>query len=63
MLNIQLVSEWVHSLWFDYLSAILDPLDLDIAMKKAMLNYGSNACENDSMSMFEGYPNNELLGH
>ena len=30
-------------------------------MKKAMLNYGLNFCDNDSMSMFEGCPNNELL--
>ena len=30
-------------------------------MEKAMLNCGLNVCDNDSMSMFEGYPNNELL--
>ena len=30
-------------------------------MEKAMLNYGLNVCDNDSMSMFEGCPNNELL--
>ena len=29
-------------------------------MEKAMLNCGLNVCDNDSMSMFEGYPNNEL---
>ena len=27
-LNFQLVSEWVHLLWFKYLSVILDPLYL-----------------------------------
>ena len=30
-------------------------------MEKAMLNYGLNVCDNDSMSMSEGCPNNELL--
>ena len=30
-------------------------------MEKAMLNCGLNVCENDTMSMFEGCPNNELL--
>ena len=60
-LNIQLVSEWVHLLRFKYLSAILDPLAMDEAMEKAMLNYGLNVCNNDSMSMFKGCPNNELL--
>ena len=44
-------------LWFNYLSVILDPL----AMEKAMLNCGLNVCDNDSMSMFEDCPNNELL--
>ena len=48
-------------MWFNYLSAILDPLAMDEAMEKAMLNYGLNVCDNDSMSMFEGCPNNELL--
>ena len=43
------------------MSAILDPLAMDEAMEKAMLNYGLNVCDNDSMSMFEGCPNNELL--
>ena len=40
---------------------ILDPLAVDEAMEKAMLNYGLNVCDNDSMSMFEDCPNNELL--
>ena len=48
-------------LWFNYLSAILDPLAMDEAMENAMLNCGLNVCDNDSMSMFEGYPNNEFL--
>ena len=30
-------------------------------MEKPMLNCGLNVCDNDSMSMFEGCPNNELL--
>ena len=30
-------------------------------MEKAMLNCGLNACDNDFMSLFEGFPNNELL--
>ena len=30
-------------------------------MEKAILNCGLNVCNNNSMSMFEGYPNNELL--
>ena len=30
-------------------------------MEKAMLNCGLNICDNDSLSMFEGCPNNELL--
>ena len=30
-------------------------------MEKAMLNCGLNVCDNDSMSLFEGCPNNELL--
>ena len=34
---------------------------MDEAMEKAMLNCGLNVCDNDSMSMFEGCPNNELL--
>ena len=42
----------MHLLWFNYLSAILDPLAMDEAMEKAMLNYGLNVCDNDSMSMF-----------
>ena len=56
-----MVSEQVHLLWFNYLSAIFDPLFMDKAMEKAMLNCGLNVCDNDSMSMFEGCPNNELL--
>ena len=48
-------------LWFNYLSAILDPLAMDEAMKKAMLNCGLNVCDNDFMSMFEGCPNKEHL--
>ena len=39
----------------------LDPLAMDEAMEKDMLNCSLNVCDNDSMSMFEGYPNNELL--
>ena len=34
---------------------------MDEATEKAMLNCGLNVCDNDSLSMFEGYPNNELL--
>ena len=60
-MNIQLVLEWVHLLWFKYLSVILDLLAMDEAMEKAMLNCGLNVCDNDSISMFEGCPNNELL--
>ena len=30
-------------------------------MEKAMLNCGLNVCENDSISMFEGCTNNEIL--
>ena len=30
-------------------------------MEMAMLNCSLSVCENDSMSMFEGCPNNELL--
>ena len=51
----------MHLLWFNYLSAILYPLALDEAMEEAMLNCGLNVCDNDSMDMFEGCPNNELL--
>ena len=40
---------------------ILDPFAMDEAMEKAMLNCGLNICYNDSMSMFEDCPNNELL--
>ena len=47
----------MHLLGFVYLSAILD----SIAIEKAMLNCGLNVCDNDSMSVFEGCPNKELL--
>ena len=49
----------MHLLWFNYPSAILDPLTMDEVMEKAMLNCGLNVCDNDSMSLFEGYPNKE----
>ena len=52
-MNFQLVSERVHLLWFNYLSVILDPLAIDEAMEKAMLNCDLNVCDNDSISMFE----------
>ena len=48
-------------LWFNYPSAILDPLAMDVAMEKAMLNCGLNVCDNDSISLFQGCPDNELL--
>ena len=48
-------------MWFGYLSAILDPFVLVAALKKVMLNCGLSVCDNDSMSMIEGCPNNELL--
>ena len=44
-----------------YLSTILDPFAMDAAMEKAMMNYGLNVCDNDSVSVFEGCPINELL--
>ena len=56
-----MVSGQVHLLWFNYLGVILDLLAMDEAIEKAMLNCGLNVCDNDSMSMFEGCPNNELL--
>ena len=31
------------------------------AMKKVVLNCGLNVCDNDSMSLLEGCPNNDLL--
>ena len=34
---------------------------MDEATENAMLNCGLNVYDDDSMSMFEGYPNNELL--
>ena len=48
-------------LWFNYPSAILDPLAMDVAMEIAMLNCGLNVCDNDSISLFQGCPDNELL--
>ena len=60
-MNFQLVSERVHLLWFGYLSVILDPFVLVAAIEKVMLNCGLSVCDNDSMSMIEGCPNNELL--
>ena len=60
-MNFHLVSEQVHLLWFNYLSAILDPFALDAAMEKAMLNCDLSVCDNDSMSVIERCPNNELL--
>ena len=51
----------MHLLWFDYLNVILDPFVLVVAIEKVMLNCGLSVCENDSMSMIEGCPNNELL--
>ena len=56
-----MVSEQVHLLWFNYLSATLDPLAMDEAMEKAMLNCGLNVSDNDCMSMFEGCPKSDLL--
>ena len=60
-MNSQLVLEQVHLLWFDYLNAILDPFVLVAAMIKVLLNCGLIVCDNDSMSIIEGCPNNELL--
>ena len=60
-MNFQLVLERVHLMWFGYLSAILDPFVLVAALKKVMLNCGLSVCDNDSMSMIERCPNNELL--
>ena len=51
----------LHLLRFNYLSAILDPVAMDATMEKVMLNYGLNVCDNDSISVFEGCPINELL--
>ena len=48
-------------LWFNYLSAILDPIAMEATMEKAMLNCGLNICDNDSVSVFEECPINELL--
>ena len=55
------MSERVHLPWFNYLNVILDPFTMDETMEKTMLNCGLNVCDNDSMSMFEGCPKNELL--
>ena len=60
-LNFQLVSERVHLLWFYYLSAILEPCVLVAIMENTMLNCCLSVCENDSMRMFEGCLNNELI--
>ena len=60
-LNFQLVSERVHLLWFNYLSAILDPFVLVTVMENTMLNCSLSVCENDFISMFEGCLNNELV--
>ena len=48
-------------MWFDYLSVILDPFVLVATMIKVLLNCGLIVCDNDSMSIIEGCPNNELL--
>ena len=48
-------------MWFDYLSAILDPFVLVATMIKVLLNCGLIVYDNDSMSIIEGCPNNELL--
>ena len=48
-------------MWFDYPSVILDPFVLVVAIEKVMLNYRLSVCDNDSMSMIERCPNNELL--
>ena len=60
-LNFQFVSEQVHLLWFYYLSAILDPYVVVAIMENTMLNCSLSVCENDSMRMFEGCLNNELV--
>ena len=39
---------------------ILDPLAMDEAIEKAVLNCGLNVCDNGSMSEFEGCANTEL---
>ena len=51
----------MHLLWFDYLSVILDSFVLVATIEKVMLNCGLSVCKNNSMSMIEGCPNNELL--
>ena len=51
----------MHLLWFNYLSTILDPFVSNAVMEKVILNCGLSVCDNDSISMIEGCPNNELL--
>ena len=61
-MSFQLVSEWVHFDGFLYPKCDLRPLvSMDEALEKALLNYGANVCDNDSMSIFKDCPNNELL--
>ena len=61
-MNFQLISEWVHFHGFLYPECDPRPLvAMDEAMEKAMLNCGSNVCDNDSMCFFKDCPNNELL--
>ena len=60
--ELSFVLELVHLVGFVYPKCDPRPLlAMDEAMEKAMLNYGSNVCDNDSMIMFEDCPNNELL--
>ena len=51
----------MHLLGFVYLGAIPDPFVMDAATEKAMLNCDLNVYDNDSVSVFEGCPINELL--
>ena len=61
-MNFQLISEWVHFHGFLYPECDPRPLVAMVeAMEKAMLNCGSNVCDNDSMCFFKDCPNNELL--
>ena len=59
-MNFQLASEWVHLLWFKYLSVILDPLclfALDCALYASLYDLVDDkcsmscVCENASMSV------------
>ena len=55
-LNFQLVSEWIHLIWFHYLSVILDPLCvLPWIMLYASIDIVEcnmpHVCENASMSV------------